>query len=533
MINEKQRFCLRIIVPAFPNYNIYTPIASQTTSFGPICVATNANKLENWDVEVIDENNCHGKFCPKDKDNFPDHKKIQEERPADVVGFYASISSTVPRIYALAKYYKSLGIKTVAGGKHVESQTEEALNNNIDVVAIGEGEITIKELLTAWENETDLSKIKGIAFLQNKSVYNTEKRSLLNNFDIFPMPDFKLMRYAKMKLYPVVRTRGCNSNCEFCAVKEKARCGSPENMMRMVRYLVETCDAREFFEASDHFGANRKEAIEFCRLLSEYQKKYKIKIKMTVQTRITDAKYPDFLQAMKDANIHNVCIGYESPIDEELKAMRKGYMSKDLINWTNTFHKYGFFIHGMFIFGYPRKVESPDKIIPLDLKATYFIEFIKKAKIDTIQILLTIPLPGTELRKRLIKENRIFSTDKVGWEYYDGQYPLFMPDDGIQPEEMQKIVGGLMGKFYNLSNLWKIVKNILINFPVIVCTSAFTIVIGKVEYIKSAFNIWYKKYFRNYSLRFGGYLIAKNWVKNFRKDMFLEKLGTAKEELNR
>ena len=36
-----------------------------------------------------------------------------------------------------------------------------------DVVVIGEGEITIIELLTALERKTDLSTVQGIAFLKN------------------------------------------------------------------------------------------------------------------------------------------------------------------------------------------------------------------------------------------------------------------------------------------------------------------------------------------------------------------------------
>ena len=133
MINEK-RFLFRMFVPVFPNFNIYTSLASYTTSVGPVCVATNAAKLNRWDVELIDENNCHGRFFPRDQNYLPDHERLQKERPADAVGFYASISSTVPRLYELAKFYKSSGVKTVAGGRHVEALIGEALEHDIDVV---------------------------------------------------------------------------------------------------------------------------------------------------------------------------------------------------------------------------------------------------------------------------------------------------------------------------------------------------------------------------------------------------------------
>lgn len=547
--SKTKRFRFRIFIPAFTNFNIYTTIASTTTSVGPIYVAACANKLPNWDVEVIDENNLHGRFYPANDDRTLNHEALQRERPADVIGFFASISSTVPRIYELARFYKALGLKTVAGGKHVENLIEEALSNYLDVIVIHEGELTITELLKTWEVSGDLSlpesmaDIKGIAYLKDNKPFKTEPRELIYDFDSLPLPDFKLLYYARLKLFPVARTRGCNSNCEFCAVKDRVRTCSPEYMMRQIRYLVETQNARNFFEASDHFAAKRLEAIKFCDLLADYQLKYKIKLSFTVQSRITDARYPELLEAMRKANIDVVCIGYESPIDEELLAMKKGYLSKDLINWTDIYHKYGFYIHGMFIFGYPRIKDKDNNeqgkgkslqegLGPLHNKVKVFREFIKKSRLDTVQILLTIPLPGTQLRERLIKENRLFSLDKIGWEYYDGQFPIFMPDDGVTPEELQRCTQEVMFKFYSFNNFWKIVKNILINFPAIVFTSSFTIFLGTFKYITSAFKMWHKRYFRNYAFRFGGHFIVKKWVKRFKEDDFSEKIKDAQIELS-
>ncbi|MCP4348487.1 MAG: B12-binding domain-containing radical SAM protein [Desulfobacterales bacterium] len=530
MINIK-RFRFRIFIPAFSNFNTYSSLSRFTTSIGPIYVATHANKLERWDVEVIDENNCHGRFYPRNKYNRLDHQQLQAERPTDVVGFYASISSTIPRVYELAQFYKRSGVKTVAGGKHVEAFVEEALAHDIDVVVLGEGELTIKDLLLAWEHNQDISTVQGIAFVKDGSVHITEKRPVIHDFESHPFPDFNLLRYAKVKLYPITRTRGCNANCEFCAVKEKARCSSPEYMMNQIRHLVEICGARRFFEASDHFAANREEAIEFCHMLADYQKMYGIRLRLSVQTRITDARYPDLLKAMRRANIYTVCIGYESPIDEELKVMRKGYRSKDLLRWTDTFHQYGFFIHGMFIFGYPRKSDDTHPTISLQERAKYFRDFIQHAKIDTLQILQTIPLPGTELRERLLREQRLFPLHWVGWEYYDGQFPLFMPNAGVEPEDVHHCVGDMMRRFYHVGNFWRLAKGIVFYFPLIVGIHGGTIVTGSVKHLISAYHLWYEKYCRIYLFRVGGYFIVKNWFHAFGKSTFLEKLALAKAEL--
>ncbi|MBN1797777.1 MAG: B12-binding domain-containing radical SAM protein [Spirochaetales bacterium] len=528
---KTNKYRLRLIIPAFPNFNIYSFTARETTSVGPLSVATAANQLQNWDVEVIDENNCRSSLCPKDKHGLPDHKKIQQERPADVVGFYGSITTSIPRLYKLAALYNDLGAKTVAGGKHIENLPEEALQNNVDVAVFGEGEITIKELLLAWQNNKKLDQIKGIAFLKHNTMHKTKQRPLIHNFDALPYPDFNLLLYAKIKYYPVNRIRGCNMKCEFCAVKEKARYGSPERLMEQIKHLVETRNARRFFETSDHFATNRKDAIEFCNQLAEYQKKIGKRLYFVIQTRITDAKYPELLAAMKKANFYMVCIGYESPIDEELRAMNKGYKSKDLIKWTKAFHDHGLFIHGMFIFGYPQK-ENFKISLPLKEKIKRFRSFIKKSKIDTLQVVQTIPLPGTELRQRLREQGRLYPLDKIGWEYYDGQFPLFEPDNGVSPEKMQQAVfKEIMGKFYRFHSFWHITTNILFHFPRLVFSSAFTIITFRVKHIINAFLIWKKKYFRNQLVRFGGYIILKNWIKKLKTGSFLEKLNKAKFDL--
>ena len=526
MINKKRYRC-RIILPAYSFYNIYSRIARVTTSLSPICVATSANKLEKWDIEVIDENNCRSRFCPKDQDGFPDHLKLQQDRPADVVGFYGSLSCTIPRLYKLAALYSSLGVKTVSGGKHVENLPEEALENNIDVVVLGEGENTIRELLLAFQYEKSVEHVAGIMFMKEGKCIRTAERPLIEDFEEVPFPDYNLLRYAKLKVYPVGRTRGCNMNCEFCAVKDKTRCSTPQQLINQIAYLVENRRARKFFEVSDHFAAHRDEALTFCRLLRDYAKKVDVKLSMTVQIRLSDARDTELLQAMKEAGINDLAIGFESPIDEDLKAMRKGYLSRDMLRWTNSIRSYGFFIHGMFIFGYPGKIKS-SRQLSMEEKVKRFRTFIKKAKIDTLQILLAIPLPGTELRRRLENESRIFPLEEIGWEYYDGQFPLYEPDDDVTPDELQEAVKNIMSRIYCSWRLGEIIINVLFHFPRMVILSSISILSFRVKYIIRAFLRWKKRYFRNPSVRFGGYIILKNWLKNFKKDKFLKSLNRAR-----
>jgi radical SAM superfamily enzyme YgiQ (UPF0313 family) len=103
-----------------------------------------------------------------------------------------------------------------------------------------------------------------------------------------------------------------------------------------------------------------------------------------------------------------VAIGFESPIPEELKAMDKHLKPEDMISLSRVFYQAGFLIHGMLIFGYPFEKDAAIRISAQE-RVRHFRRFIKRAKIDTVQVLLPVPIPGTKLTQRLKQENRLFS----------------------------------------------------------------------------------------------------------------------------
>jgi len=516
---SKRRYRLRIVIPAYPVFNIYSRVARGTVALGPVCVASAVNEMERWDVEVIDENNLR-RYGPESDSGGAAHEFLQRQRSADVVGFYGGLTSTIPRLYQIARFYKDKGVVTIAGGQHfVGDNITEALSSGIDYVVIGEGEETVRDLLLAIENKLDINKINGIAYLNNGEVIYTPKRDPLMDFDRLPLPDFSLVRYAKIKLYPVGRIRGCGMHCEFCTVKGKPRYASPERLLECISFLLETKDARHFFIVDDLFGQQRDETIRFCNMLRDYQKNIGQRLDLTVQIRLDKAKDSELLSAMRQAGINTIAIGFESPIEEELKAMNKHLTPEDMVSLTRIYHKFGFLVHGMFIFGYPLK-EGVNVRIPIKKRIKSFKYFIKKAKVDTIQILLPVPLPGTELRHRLQEQNRIYPVQDVGWEYYDGNFPLFEPDKPMTAEEIQAAIRNIMGRFYQFKYMFIIGLNIF----------SFGALIFFLHNIKFGWKKWYRPW-RNALVRFGGWIVMREWNSEFKKGKFLHKLQIAKEHL--
>jgi hypothetical protein len=158
--------------------------------------------------------------------------------------------------------------------------------------------------------------------------------------------------------------------------------------------------------------------------------------------------------------------------------------------------------------------------VPLDSRIRQFKRFIRRAKIDTIQVLLPVPLPGTELRRRLQAQGRIYPLDTIGWEYYDGNFPLFEPDPPYTAKQMQQAVRQIMRWFYRFHYLFMIPAT-FISFPMIALY---------LYNLRQGWESWYR-HFRNYLIRFGGWLTIKRWHILFEKDRFKDKLAAARYNL--
>jgi len=512
---------LRIIDPAYPAFNVYSSIARITTALGPVCIGTAASEMPGWDVEIIDENNYRG-VGPRTRNGLPDHDTLQAIRYADVVGLYGGLSSTIPRLHAVARFYKAYGIPVIAGGQHfVGDNIRAALENGVEVIVLGEGEETTKELLAAIQAGTGFGDVAGIAYLKNGAVEYTAPRAPLEDLDRLPTPNFDLVRYAKIQIYPVGWVRGCGMDCEFCTVKGRPRGASPERVLEQIATALERHGGRNFFIVDDLFGQARKDTLRLCRLLAKYQNAVNTRLNLAVQIRLDRGNDTELLTAMRSAGVNTVAIGFESPIEEELVAMSKRTRPDDMLAMTRKYHKAGFMVHGMFIFGYP-SAGAEAFAMPAAERVRRFRRFIRMARLDTVQVLLPVPLPGTQLTERLAKQGRIFPLDCMGWEYYDGNFPLFEPDTPMNPLEMQTSVRKIMGRFYRFRHMFLIAVNILM-FPAMVF-SLFNLRYG--------WRKWYR-FWRNDLLRFGGWIIIRRWTAQITKGDFRAKLDAARARIAR
>jgi radical SAM superfamily enzyme YgiQ (UPF0313 family) len=157
----------------------------------------------------------------------------------------------------------------------------------------------------------------------------------------------------------------------------------------------------------------------------------------TCQVRCDVTKDKETLELMSKAGCAVVCVGFESVNDLTLRAYRKRQTVEDIIDSIRIFHGKKIKIHGMFVLGGD---DDNERAVWDTLK------FSITQEIDTIQLMILTPAPGTKLYTDLKEQERIFSYD---WDLYDGQHVVFNPKL-LSARQLQVSVNRAYARFYSL-----------------------------------------------------------------------------------
>ncbi|MDI6889956.1 MAG: radical SAM protein [Thermodesulfovibrionales bacterium] len=365
----------------------------------------------------------------------PDWSYIEN---SDVVCI-STITSTSVRAYRIADGLRRKGIPVVMGGAHPSFLPEEALKH-ADYVVRGEGDFTLPELIDYLKKGTpDITSIKGLSYRDSgDGIINNSPRPLIEDLDVLPEPDFKLVPHWKpSNIYPISTSRGCPFNCKFCSVihifGRKYRFKTVAATMKELRHVHSISGASKFF-VDDNFTANKKRTKELLRAMIAEG----ITSSWSAQVRTDVAKDEELLRLMADSGCDTLHIGFESVSQKTLQAYNKGQDIDEIVHCIKIVRDHGIEIHGMFVLG-----ADTDTIDTIKETADFSV----KLGIDTIQFLILTPLPGTPLFYEMKESGRLLHTD---WSKYDGHHivykPLLMSPQTLHIESLKA-----MGRFYS----WK------------------------------------------------------------------------------
>jgi anaerobic magnesium-protoporphyrin IX monomethyl ester cyclase len=327
------------------------------------------------------------------------NKKIFKELEAydaDFIGI-GTISSTFKITSKLiSKIHREIPGKTIlCGGKHPSIDPEYFLRRGADCCTIWEAEITIVELLDAYNFATPLSDVKGICYLDNDKITYTPQRQLLP-MDAILRPAFQLVNYEKyvdfrLQSIPghylrsgfIFGSRGCPYKCSFCTTNARSlyRERSIDDLIDEIEWQIKTYNVDGFVVLDDMFYLKEKRTIEFCEKVIARN----IKAKYFCHGRVDRAK-KETLALMKKAGVLLLAVGVESGSQKILDAMHKETDISQVEHAFKMYREVGMNSFAFIIVGHPQETKE-------DLDLTRAL--IEKIKPTNVGVNYYMPMPGT------------------------------------------------------------------------------------------------------------------------------------------
>jgi hopanoid biosynthesis associated radical SAM protein HpnJ len=387
---------------------------------------------------------------------------LPDSKVLDAPPHKVSIDQTVQ----MASDYELLVLFTSTPGFHVDVKIAEMmrdLNPKMKVAFVGppgtiEPEATLRASTAidfVVKREFDyqirdfaqgkpLDEIPSVVFRKNGGFQNNPDAPVIEDLDALPWVtktykrDLDFKRYnVPFLLYPYLSmytSRGCPAQCTFCLWPQthsghRWRLRSSDDIVNECRYALENFPGlKEIFFDDDTFNYQKARTIELCSKLK------KLNFTWSCTSRVT-TDY-DTLKAMKDAGCRLLIVGYESGDQQILKNIKKGATIDMARRFTANCKKLGLVIHGDFIVGLPG--ESRETI-------RKSIDFAKELDVETIQVSIGHPYPGTEFYDH-VKKNGLITldsmTDDTGHQLPNYSYP------GLDKAELVDWVERFYGEFY-------------------------------------------------------------------------------------
>lgn len=283
----------------------------------------------------------------------------------------------VKKLAEMIKRYKDVPI--IVGNSVATSIPEILLQKTrVDIGVMGEGDITIVEVLKAIENRTPLEEVNGIFFQKNGKLIFTPERAIVSDLDELSFINYKLFdigsyldkgRYNVSEPYPVkfealkamlINTaRGCLFKCTFCYHvfnNKKYRLRSIESIGKEIK-LLQKAYGVNYIQFSDELTLYSKaQANRFA----DYFLEEGIDIFWAAECRAGLLKDNDLDLALKLKRAGCVEMAYslESADEQILKAMNKKMDMQDFVTQTQVLHKAGITTSTSLVIGYPQETEE-------------------------------------------------------------------------------------------------------------------------------------------------------------------------------
>jgi anaerobic magnesium-protoporphyrin IX monomethyl ester cyclase len=351
------------------------------------------------------------------------YERIKEEiqrRKPDIVGIANPFTSQVEHAIRVADIVKEVDptILTVVGGPHVTVVPTEFLEEakNVDIVAIGEGEYTMVDIVSFFEGNKKIDDIEGIAHRRNGKVVLNSPRQFIEDLDELPYPAYHLVdmeqylnpktieyRSFQKRALSMITSRGCPFNCSFCSVHlhmgKTFRAHSVDYVVDHIEHLVNEYRVKMIYFEDDNltFDIKRFEAI--CDKIIERDIKFQWETPNGVRA---DYLTLELLKKMKKTGCQSVFVGIESGDQYILdNIIGKSLKLENVIEFAKMCKKIGLKTGAFYIIGFPGETKET-------MRNTLKFALMLKRKYDVgMHLLFATPSYGTRLYEECQKKGYI------------------------------------------------------------------------------------------------------------------------------
>lgn len=302
-----------------------------------------------------------------------------------IVGFY-TICNSFEFVVEIAEKLKSANssLTIILGGPHASVLAEEIFVsfNCFDFISVGESEKNILPLIESIMNNRDLSeyeKIPGLCYVgKNGKIYKNERAQLVDADELIKYSVSVPNRYkGKPPFIDIEGGRGCPFQCTFCSTskfwRREHRVKPIDDLLEEISRYRQEYGINRFYIVHDHFVANRKHIMEFCKRIIEE----KLDFEWSCSSRV-DILDETLLDNMRAANCVEIYLGIETGSKKMQKDIKK-YLDIDKAEQTIRYmKKIGIDeITTSFIFGFPHEtiddfrdtIKLMEKILMLGIKS--------------------------------------------------------------------------------------------------------------------------------------------------------------------
>jgi len=321
---------------------------------------------------------------------------LLQHHPPSVLGVYANLM-TRGNVVEILRVAKGAGWQTVVGGPEPGAYVNEYLDCGADVVVIGEGELTLEELVPALQSRAAdaLRQVNGIAFrAEEGNVFHTPPRQQIRDIDSQPWPAREVIdldqyvsvwrKHHGQGSVSLITARGCPYHCRWCSHEvfgKSHRRRKPDLVADELEWLLNRYHPDMAWMADDVFTIHHGWLFQYAAEL----KRRDLRVPFECISR-ADRLNPRVVETLAAMGCFRVWIGSESGSQRILDAMERGVTVEQVQAGVSLCKTHGIQTGMFLMWGY--EGEELD-----DVEAT--IQHVKKTDPDIFFTTVAYPIKGT------------------------------------------------------------------------------------------------------------------------------------------